>query len=167
VRRALTTFAAAALAALLLSAPALAGQRAPDFSLPRLGGGSMSLSSLKGKVVVLNFFRTFCPYCVREVPELNDLGQRLAAQGVEVLGMGLDGADQLKGYAAANKVRFPVLVCTDKVRQAYGDLPGAGGLRGVPTTVIVATSGEVARVILGAPDKGELERQVRALLPGR
>lgn len=142
-----------------------AGEPAPDFSLTRLEGGSLSLSSLRGKVVVLNFFRTFCPHCMREVPELNDLNRHLGSLGVEVLGMGLDSPDRLKRYAARNKVGYTILLCSEEVRRAYGEIPGTMGLRGVPTTVIVGPTGKVRRVFLGRADKAELERQVRELLP--
>jgi peroxiredoxin len=154
-----------ALLAVVQPAGVQAGEPAPDFSLSKLEGGSLSLSSLRGKVVVLNFFRTFCPHCVREVPELNDLHRRLGSLGVEVLGMGLDRPDRLKSYAALNKVGYTILLCSEEVRRAYGEIPGTMGLRGVPTTVIIGPAGDVRRVFLGRADQAELERQVRELLP--
>lgn len=153
--------------ALLLAAPAasLGAEPAPAFTLSGLDGGSVTLASLKGKVVVLNFFRTFCPHCVKEVPELNDLYLRLGPRGVAVLGMGLEAADSLRRYVASHGVRYPVLVCSEEVRRAYSDVPGTGGLRGVPTTVIVSPSGQVAKVFVGRPENGLIERAVKRLLP--
>jgi peroxiredoxin len=144
----------------------LAAQAAPGFSCPSVGGGSVSLASLKGKVVVLNFFTTFCPYCIKEVPDLNALNRDYSVRGVQVIGMGLDStAKQLERFAADNKVRYPVAVCPETVRSAYADIPRTGGLRGVPTTVVIGPNGQVAWVWPGYVDKDELERQVRRLLP--
>lgn len=155
------------LVAALLATPlaASAGQSAPDFRASRLEGGTLSLVQLKGKVVVLNFFRTFCPYCVGEVPELNELNERLGPKGLAVIGVGIDSLDSLKRYVASHGVRYPVVVCSDEMLRSYGDIPGTGGLRGVPTTVIIGPGGQVSRVFLGRADKADLERQVKALLP--
>jgi len=162
MKRALATLLAVA----FLACPALlpAAEPAPGFSLSKLDGGSVCLSSLKGKVVVLNFFRTFCPYCVKEVPELNDISQRLGSQ-VAVVGMGLDGADLLKRFVAGYNVRYPVVVVSPEVLRAYSDVSGTGGLRGVPVTVVVGPNGQVGKVFLGLAPKGSIESEVRRLLP--
>ncbi|MFH0810762.1 MAG: TlpA disulfide reductase family protein [Pseudomonadota bacterium] len=165
MKRALFVVLTAAL--LAVHGLAAAGETAPDFTLIGLDGTSVSLSSLKGKVVVLNFFRTFCPYCVQEVPELNDIAGRLGSKGVAVLGMGLDSANALKGFVRTNKVAYPVAVVSPDVQRAYSDVRGTGGLRGVPTTVVVSPTGEVSRVFPGRPAASVLRRTVEALLPSK
>jgi len=154
------------LAAVLVAATAAsAAQPAPGFTLPTILGGSLSLTSLKGKVVVLNFFRGQCPYCVQEVPDLNGINQQLGPRGVAVVGMGLGSTDSLKSFAGYYKVAYPVVVVSEGVRQAYSDVPGTMGLRGVPTTVIVGPDGQVAKAFVGRVPKGDLEAAIQPLLP--
>lgn len=146
---------------------AAAGESAPSFNLPRADGGTLALPSLKGKVVVLNFFGTFCPWCIKEVPELNQIMQTYGPQGVQVVGMGMDSLDGLKKFVASYHARYPVVAVSPEVRHAYGNLPGAGGLRGVPVTIIVNQAGIVSQVFPGYTGKAEIERQVRALLAAK
>ncbi|MDA8432453.1 MAG: TlpA disulfide reductase family protein, partial [Nitrospiraceae bacterium] len=67
-------------------------QKAPDFTLKDLRGNHVTLSSLKGKVVLLNFWATWCPPCVAEMPELNKLYRKMASRGLEIVAVSTDSS---------------------------------------------------------------------------
>jgi hypothetical protein len=87
------------------------GSAAPDFTLPVLGGGEASLSALKGKVVVVNFWATWCPPCLVEMPVLNEIYAAYRDQGVEVLGLSLDeeGLPVTKPFVEKLGVTYPIV----------------------------------------------------------
>ena len=126
--------------------PSMAGKSAPDFTFT-LGGKPMRLSDLRGKVVVLNFWASWCPPCVEETPALNNLHAQMAPQGVFLLGVSVDD-----DHAAYEKflTDHRVLFATwrdpaKKVNAEYGTFM-------YPETYIVARDGKVARKIIGPQD---------------
>jgi peroxiredoxin len=141
---------AVALLALLAACPH--GRVAPDFDLPGLDGQRVRLADLRGQVVLVNFWATWCAPCRIETPTLVALHQR----GVAVVGVAMDDPDEdtaarVARFAAEHHVTYPIALGDDAVARAYG------GLRLLPQTVIVDHDGTVLRTISGLASPSELD----------
>jgi len=145
------------LLALLLAAPAFAGvgkgQKAPDFSLPTLKGERLSLSSLRGKVVVIDFWAQWCEPCKKELPQLDKLAKEFAGKDVVVLAVNLDESkDNAQRLAQQLGLSMPVLLDPQKSVAATYDLPK------MPTSFLVDKKGIVRFVHEGFEGAGDVER---------
>jgi len=126
--------------------PSVAGEKAPDFAL-QLGGRDMHLSDLRGQVVVLNFWASWCLPCVEETPSLNRLQQMISSQGGTVLGVSVD--QDIHAYAKFlqdQDVTFPTFDDTTM------KIPGFYGTKMYPETYIIGRDGRIARKIVGQQD---------------
>ncbi|MGI9862686.1 TlpA disulfide reductase family protein [Moorella naiadis] len=134
---------------------------APDFTLPALDGSQVSLASLKGQVVVLNFWATWCPYCVAEMDELDAAAGRLAPRGVKVLAVNImqrETLEKINAFLGAKPHNYMVLLDEgSNVADAYG-------VSGIPTTFIIDRQGLLRRVKNGPLGPGELDSLLRDLL---
>ncbi len=133
---------------------------APDFRLPDLEGGERSLSDLRGRVVLLHFWATWCGPCVDAIPHDNDLLGRYGPEGLVVLGMNLDrDAAEVGRFLEDNDVCYPVLRVDADTRRAYE-------VSSLPTTVLVDREGRVRRRQIGfrPEDLPALEARIRGLL---
>lgn len=128
--------------------PPRAGQRAPAFSLQRLKGGDpISLASLRGKVVVLNFFASWCDPCKREAPALEQVWREYRSQGVVVLGVDSgDARSEGLRFLSAHGVTYPVVFDPDE-SLAYGPY----ALLGLPTTYVINRAGRVVGPRVSGP----------------
>ena len=116
-----------------------------NFTLPLLNGGNRALSSFKGKVVILNFWATWCPPCRAEMPSMEILYQRLKNQGLELLAVDI-GEDQtvVRDYIGKGSYSFPVLLDRDtKVSNQYG-------ISAIPTSFILDREGKIISMIVGS-----------------
>jgi cytochrome c biogenesis protein CcmG, thiol:disulfide interchange protein DsbE len=159
---------AAALAAIYVFAmptyrngePSIAGRSAPDFSF-ELNGHATRLSDLRGKVVVLDFWATWCPPCVQETPSLNALEQRIAPEGGMVLGISQDdNSAAYEHFLTDHHVVFPTYRdSTKKIAANYGTAM-------FPEAYIIGRDGHIARKIVGPQDwdSPELVSDINALL---
>ena len=147
----LTTFAAE---------PQKTPMAAPDWQLQNLEGQPVKLSDFKGKVVLLNFWATWCPPCREEIPDLVSLQQQYAAQGLVVLGISMDagGPTLVASFAKKLEINYPVVMGNAKIAAAYG------GLRGLPTTFIIGRKGNLVDGLEGATDRASLEVKIKPLL---
>ena len=138
----------------------LAGTTAKDFEFI-LDGKLTHLSDLRGKVVVLNFWATWCPPCVEETPSLNSLQAQIAAQGGVVLGVSLDeDAPAYEQFLKDNHVTFPTYRdATKKIALDYGT-------KMYPETYLIDRQGKIARKIIGGQtwDEGDMLLYVQSLL---
>ena len=123
------------------------GAPAPDFTLRDLEGGDFSLKSLRGKVVVLTFWATWCPACRSELPSLNALNRRLARHEVVVLGInGGESAARVKAFMVKENLDFPVVI------DESGDIHALYQVRQYPTTFIIDRQGRLSDRHIGLRD---------------
>ena len=155
-----------------LSSSALLGKPAPGFTLEDLNGQKVSLSSYKGKAVLINFWATWCGPCKLETPWLVELRNQYASQGFEVLGVDAEDDDATpadkdnwaKDKAAVQKfvrdehMPYPVLLGGDTLSKPYG------GFDAMPTSFYVDRKGTVMAVRMGITSKDEMESQIKKAL---
>lgn len=137
------------------------GAPAPPFSITDFDGNSLSLAELRGKVVVINFWASWCPPCLEETPALIEAYEALRAQGHAVVFIGIgvnDNPENLRRFAQNNRIPYPV---AEDVDNAVSD---AYGVRGLPTTVFIDSRGVIRRVWNGAIRKERVLEIVYELL---
>ncbi len=149
---------------LALSTSALAGGKAPDFSLKDVDGRSVSLSDYEDKVVILSFWATWCTPCKAEMPHMHALYKELKDQGLVVLSISTDEArnePQVKATARAGGYTFPVLL--DPERAVFGLYWSGANL---PITVVIGKDGKIHQTHEGYEpgDEVKLKAEVEALL---
>ena len=146
-------------AAELASGLARPSRAAPELLLPLLGGGEVSLSALRGSVVVVNFWATWCPPCRAELPELLSFVRAPGTEGVTFLSVNLTSTE--KSVDAVRELveerGLPFAVPLDRT----GEAASSWGVRVVPTTFVVSPRGEVTATRTGAVDAAWLRREVR------
>lgn len=136
---------------------------APDLRLPTLDGGSASLSELRGKLVLVNFWATWCAPCLQEIPLLVEMQTRYGARGLQLLGPALDDPEQVRASLPRLKIQYPVLVGDTQVTRAMdalGDTLGA-----LPFSVLIDAQGYVVERKHGEFEREELIRLIEAHLP--
>lgn len=139
--------------------PASARRAAPDFALKDGDGKTVRLSSYRGKVVLLNFWATWCGPCMVEIPWFIDFERRYRQQGFAVLGVSMDenGWRAVKPFVSELGINYRVVLGDDTVAQLYG------GINALPTTFIIDREGRVAAVHQGLVSKSKYENDLREL----
>lgn len=125
--------------------PAQEGAAAPDFTLSDLSGKQVQLSSLKGKVVLVNFWATWCPPCREEIPSMVKLNQIMQGKNFQMLAISVDegGKQAVQEFFRQNGVTLPALLDTD------GSVSRRYGTTGVPETFIVDGKGMIRKKVIG------------------
>lgn len=134
---------------------------APGFTLASVGGGSKSLSDYKGKVVMLNFWATWCGPCKREIPDFIELQEAYRDQGFEIVGVSLDdpnARDAVAAFVRNEGINYDIVYGNGEVAQAYG------GVRSIPTTFLIDREGNVVSSKVGLTPKAQWESAIEALL---
>jgi thiol-disulfide isomerase/thioredoxin len=173
--RALAIATTAAVAALALAAGLYFGLShragAPDpaavsaltrADLPDLAGGRASLERWRGKVVVVNFWASWCPPCREEIPGLVRIQQRFAANGLQVVGIAVDSVDKSRQAAGEMGITYPVLIAEVRMIDVTRRLGNRAG--GLPFTVVLDREGRLVATHLGLLSEAQLERLVTPLL---
>ncbi|MDT8322579.1 MAG: TlpA disulfide reductase family protein [Bacteroidota bacterium] len=136
------------------------GEQAPAFSLKDKDGKEVTLASLKGKVVVLNFWATWCPPCRAEIPDFKRVYSAYKDRGVEILGVSLDhkGWSVIKPFIKQWDINYPVLLGGVEIARDYGNV------RSIPTTFIIDRKGKVVDSHVGAMKEDALIKSFEKLL---
>ena len=136
------------------------GQIAPDFSLPRIDGtaGVVALRGLRGQVVVLDFWATWCGPCIEEIPVLDALHDAWATRGVSFVGINSDGAgataDDIRAFLATRPFSYPVVRDDGEVGERYR-------LEVLPSIVVLGRDGRIRASFIGYTSAGTLEKTLR------
>ncbi len=136
-------------------APEPAQAKVLDFSLPDLDGKMQSLSGWRGKLVVLNFWATWCPPCREEIPDFIKLQNTYGKAGVQVIGLAVDNLDEVKAFHRAEGMNYPVLVGEQdafNILAEFGETTGS-----LPYTVVLNAEGKIVARKLGALDLARME----------
>jgi peroxiredoxin len=153
------------LAAMFLGAagaPALAaphaGDVAPAFTLPRTTGGNLTLSSLHGKAIYLNFFASWCSPCNAEAPSVADLAKKYAPRGLKVVGVN-EQEDKSKAAAFAQKYKWPFAVAVDD-----GEMGKAYGVIALPVHIFIDKHGKISTYRLGEMEPDEIADAIKKII---
>ena len=144
-------------------APALAEIHTDGFALPTVDGPPLGLASLRGKVVIVTFFATWCFPCVAEVEPLKHLAARHPHDlAIVAVGMDLEGSQVLKPYRDAMTIPYAVLVADADTREGHSPF---GPIRELPSTFIIDPQGHVQSAFAGVAPEALLEQMVERLAP--
>lgn len=150
----------------------LVGKPAPNFDLQDLSGNKVSLSSYRGKAVLINFWATWCAPCKIETPWLVQLRDKYASQGFEILGVSSQGDDatpiqktewdkdkaDIEKFAQQEKLPYPVLLGGDSISKPYG------GVEDLPTSFFVNRKGVVVAAQMGLTSESDIESNIKKAL---
>jgi thiol-disulfide isomerase/thioredoxin len=144
------------------AASAQQGAAAPDFSLTDLNGRPLALSAYRGKVVLLDFWATWCVPCREEIPHLIDLQNKYGSQGLQIVGVSMDDSpDPVRDFYQHFKMNYPVVMGDARTGELYG------GVLGLPIAFVVGPDGKITSKHIGATDISVLEKEVAKLLPAK
>jgi len=139
-------------------------QPAPDISLKTITGKTVRLSELKGKPVLVNFWATTCPGCVKEMPHLADLYNKYSAQGLEVIGIAMyyDPPSQVLNLSKARKIPYTIALDLDG-----GAARAFDNVRLTPTSFLINPEGKIVQQKIGELDFPQVEKLIQSMLPSK
>lgn len=132
---------------------------APDFSVTDLSGQTLQLSRYRGKVVLLNFWATWCAPCRSEIPRFVDLQNRYDREGLQIVGISLDEEPKLvHTFYRQSKMNYPVAIGDAKLAEQYG------GILGLPVSFLIGRDGRIYAKHVGEADISLIDREINSLL---
>jgi thiol-disulfide isomerase/thioredoxin len=144
-----------------LPVPAIRGTPAPEFELPDLNGKTVRMSDFKGKIVLVNFWATWCNPCLTEIPWFIEFKERYSPQGFDVVAMNIHDEDQtavMPFVVKYNMKPLNVVIATDETEKQFGGFPG------LPVTFLVDREGKFYSKHLGLVSKEDVEDEILMLL---
>lgn len=134
-------------------------EAAPAWKVTDIDGRPLDSAAFKGKVLVVDFWATWCPPCIVEVPHYVALQKKLGGDGLAIVGFSLDaGSDVVKTFMAKNGINYPVAVVDETMVAAFGNFSG------IPTTFVIDREGKVRFKKTGAASMEDFEQTVKSLL---
>ncbi len=135
----------------------LTSSLAPDFTLQTLDGKEITLSKLKGKVILLDFWATWCGPCRESIPHLIQLYKTNQKDGLEVIGMNTDRGDidTVRHFVKSMDIPYPIAITSQDVERSYG-------VTGLPTTILIDKDGKIRERIVGF--SSEIAKQMTAVV---
>ena len=136
------------------------GKPAPVWQLQTVDGQTIHSSDFKGKVVILDFWATWCGPCRAEIPGFIELQKQYQKQGLAIVGISVDqdGAAAVKKFMQQAGMNYPVVLSDEKIPQAFG------GIEAIPTTFVIDRAGNIVKRHLGLDSREEFEKEIRPLL---
>ena len=137
-------------------------QAAPKFELKDANGATVTPAEYKGKVVLLNFWATWCVPCKAEIPWFQEFDKKFKDKGFAVLGVSLDeeGWNVVKPYVAERKIGYRMVIGSEEVSTLYG------GIDSLPTTFMIDKEGKIAAIHTGLVSKATYQKEIEDLLDG-
>ena len=136
------------------------GQEAPQWSLLDITGQPFDSTKLQGKPTVINFWATWCPPCLAELPELEELYDAYRGRGLEVVGICMDpiSPERLSDFVEERNLNFTFLMGDDEIAAKFGNFPA------IPTTFLIDREGYIANKYMGRVPKQTLENGILSIL---
>jgi peroxiredoxin len=135
---------------------------APGFSLTDLDDQPLDLGNYRGKVVLLDFWATWCAPCRKDIPRFIAMQEKYHRQGFQVIGISMDdGPKPVQEFYREFKMNYPVALGTEQLAEAYG------GVLGLPVTFLIDRNGRVVAKHTGAVEMAKVEQEIQSLLQGK
>ncbi len=132
---------------------------APEFSLSTLTGEKLNLSDYRGKVVLLDFWATWCGPCTEEIPHFVELQNQYRDQGFQIIGVSMDDSPEpVREFYRQFKMNYPVVMGDAKTGELFG------GVLGLPIAFLIGRDGRIYSKHIGATDIATLDREIKAQL---
>lgn len=138
------------------------GSLAPDFTLPQLDGRELRLSSYRGKIVLLDFWATWCTPCREEIPSFVELKNKYGKDGLEIVGVSMDdGPEPVRTFYQQFHMNYPVVMGNANLGEQYG------GVLGLPIAFLLDREGHIRAKHIGATKPETIEKEAVGLLESR
>lgn len=139
---------------------------APDFKLPTHDGKELKLSDYKGKIVILDFWATWCPPCRRGIPDLISIKEQYKNKGVEIIGISIDEftrntKSEVVPFIKEYGINYPVVYGTMDIARAYG------GVSSIPTSFVIDQKGQIYQMHVGLVSKSVYINEIEKLLASK
>jgi len=147
-------------ALLIVFSPAVVVGQAPQFTLKDINGRTVRLRAYRGKVVLINFWATWCPPCRAEMPDLIKLQRQYAGQGLQIIGITYppENKTRVRRFARSLKVNYPIVLGTSQIKARFS------AEETLPLTVVIGRDGKVNDIISGILLRQEFDEKIKPLL---